>query len=72
MARALTIRSPSTGLTRRTFIAKEWGVVLQQDEGERTDLLTFKSEAKAREVCAAVGLQFAPMVHYVERLEVVR
>lgn len=72
MARAQIVRSPSTGLTRRTFIAKEWGVVLQQDETARCDLLTFKSEAKAREVCTAIGRQFGPEVHYVERLEVVQ
>lgn len=70
MARALTIRSPSTGLTRRTFIAKEWGVVHQQDEAAPAYLYTFKTEAKARAACNAIGRDGAE-VHYVERLEVV-
>jgi hypothetical protein len=72
MAQAQTIRSPSTGMTRRTFVAKEWGVVVQQDEASRCALLTFKTEAKARAVCAAIGRKFGPEVHYVERLEVAR
>lgn len=29
MARAQIVRSPSTGMTRRTFVAKEWGVIAE-------------------------------------------
>ena len=59
--------SPSTGLTRRT--SKRWGVVLQQDETSPAELLVFWTEAKARKVCRAIGQQFSPLVHYVERLD---
>ncbi len=74
MARAHIVRSPSTGMTRRTFVAKEWGVIVQQDEAAPAELLIFPTEAKARAVCRAMGVSRSPSppdVHYVERLEVV-
>lgn len=74
MARAQIVRSPSTGLTRRTFKAKEWGVIVQNDEASPAELLIFPSEAKAQAVCHAMGVSRnppPPEVHYVERLEVV-
>ena len=58
MPSARTIRSPSTGM-RRTFKAKEWRlVIVQQDEDE------------ARGVSLAIGQKCAPEVHYVEHAEV--
>ncbi len=75
MPRAQIVRSPSTGLTRRTFVAKEWGVVVQDDETKPAELLIFPTEAKALTVCRAMGASRnppPPMVHYVERLEVLR
>lgn len=66
-----TIRSPSTGMTRRTTIGKRWVVIAQQDEVAPCDMLTFASEAKARECCHAIGVRFSPLVHYVEQAEVV-
>lgn len=70
MAKSLTIRSPSTGLTRRTFKAKEWLVITQQDEESRCDMLTFETEEKAKRACDGIGRRFAPLVHYVERAAV--
>lgn len=73
--RVQIVRSPSTGLTRRTFKAKEWGVVVQNDETASAELLIFLTEEVARRVCRAMGASRnppPPEVHYVERLEVVR
>jgi hypothetical protein len=71
MTRFQTVRSPTTGLTRRTSTFKEWGVIVQDDETSPTELLIFRTEVRARKVCRAIGFQFAPMVHYVERLEII-
>jgi hypothetical protein len=73
MARALIVRSPSTGLTRRTFVAKEWGVIVQEDEKTPAELLIFKTEDKAQACCRSMGTSRnppPPMVHYVERLDI--
>jgi hypothetical protein len=74
MARAQIVRSPSTGLSRRTFVAKEWGVIVQNDEASPAEMLIFPTEAKAQAVCRSMGFSRnppPPEVHYVERLEIV-
>ena len=60
------IRSPSTGLTRRTTIGKRWIVIVQQDEADECEMLTFATEEKARACCRSIGSRFTPLVHYVE------
>jgi hypothetical protein len=70
MARSQIIRSPSTGMTRRTTIGKEWIVICQMDEAAKCDMLTFKNEATARRVNDSLYRAFRPDVHYVERAEV--
>ncbi|MCE2922272.1 MAG: hypothetical protein LW837_20295 [Roseomonas sp.] len=64
------VRSPSTGLARRTYRGKQWGVIVQQDETSTCELLIFKTEAKAQKVCTAIGNLSAPLVHYVEKLKI--
>lgn len=42
-----TLRSPSTGLTRRAFKGQRWLVVSQHDEQSPTDLLAFVTRTEA-------------------------
>ena len=63
------IRSPSTGLTRRTTIGKRWLVVFQQDEASKCELLTFASREKAEQCSNRLYRSFRPDVHYVEQAE---
>ena len=72
MSNLQIVRSPSTGLARRTYCGKQWGVIVQQDETSVCELLIFKTEAKAQKVCTAIGNLSAPLVHYVEKLEISR
>ena len=70
MAPAQIVRSPSSGLVRRTFKAKHWGVVVQQDENSRAELLIFVTKEEAERVNDSLYRDFRPEVHYVEQLEV--
>lgn len=67
MASSQIIRSPSTGMTRRTTVGKEWIVICQQDEAAPCDMLTFKTREQAERVNDRLYRAFRPDVHYVER-----
>lgn len=72
MAQSELIRSPSTGMTRRTTIGKRWIVIVQQDESDRCDMLTFATREKAERCNDHLYRAFRPEVHYVERAEQVQ
>lgn len=71
MAQAEIIRSPSTGMTRRTFGGKRWLVICQRDENAVCDMLTFATRERAERCNDSLYRSFRPDVHYVERAEVV-
>lgn len=69
MSRHELIRSPSTGMTRRTTIGKRWIVICQQDENAPCDMLIFATREKAERCNDNLYRAFRPMVHYVEQAE---
>lgn len=76
MARMETIRSPSTGMTRKTSIGKRWAVITQDSEDAPADMLTFVTQEKADACCNMLAAwhqrdNSVAEVHYVERCEVV-
>jgi hypothetical protein len=70
---ACFVKSPSTGLIRRTYAGKAWGVIVQENESAKPEMLIFKNEETARRVCSAMasGPIARPLVHYVEKLETI-
>lgn len=71
MAQTELIRSPSTGLTRRTTTGKRWLVICQQDESDKCEMLTFATRERAERCSDHLYRAFRPDVHYVEQAEVV-
>lgn len=69
MAKSELIRSPSTGITRRTTIGKRWIVISQIDESAPCDMLTFATVEQAERCNDSLYRAFRPLVHYVERAE---
>lgn len=65
------IRSPSTGMKRRTSIGKRWIVIVQKSERDRCDMLTFATRDRAERCNNHLFRAFRPEVHFVERAEVV-
>lgn len=65
-----TIRSPSTGMTKRVFKGQRWIVISQRDERDKTWMLAFSDRATADRIndeCYRQG----DVVHYVEAAELV-
>jgi hypothetical protein len=68
--RAETLRSPTTGLTKRVFKGQRWLVIAQQNEAAPCDLLAFESQERAKR-CSDGCYRLGYDVHYVEQAEVV-
>ena len=66
--KAETLRSPSTGLTKRVFFGQRWLVISQRDENDKPLVTAWHDEDGARENCARIK---DCDVHFVERAEVV-
>lgn len=66
---AETLRSPSTGRTKKVFQGQRWLVIAQKNEQSPLDITAFRSEEHAKRIsdgCYRLGYQ----VHYVEEAEV--